>query len=432
MIQFGTDGVRGRAGQMPISAEGGVAIGRAAARLARELGQGRVLVGRDTRPSGSALEAAVVSGVLSNGCVCMLAGVLPTAGVGIGLDAGLADVGVMITASHNPAADNGFKIIGSRGRKLDDDQIARVETWLAESPPVDVSFGQVVPAHADAWLTWLEAVDRATPGRSILAGHRIAIDLANGAASPCARWLVENTDADWVIIGDGTGSVNDGVGSEHIDTLCRVVVEQGCVAGFAVDGDADRCRMVDGAGDVIPGDALTWILARDMGARQVAVTVMSNGALELNLPDTRVIRTAVGDRFLRQAMDRDGIPLGAEESGHVLFEDHASGDGIVTGLRVLTALLKRDQSIADTMAAFVLLPRILTRVPVSSRPQLDQVPEIAAAREQGLASLGAGGRVFLRYSGTEDFLRVLVEGADAAVVSAVSQQMTRVSGQALS
>jgi len=432
MIEFGTDGVRGRAGQMPITAEGGVAIGRAAARLAQELGDGRVLVARDTRPSGIALEAAVAAGVMSTGSACLLAGVLPTAGVGIGLDAGLADVGVMITASHNPVVDNGFKIIGTRGRKLDDAQIATVESWLAEPVPADEQFGEIVPAHEDAWRTWLDAVDRATPDRQILAGHRIAIDLANGAAAPSARWLVENTDADWVFVGDGSGVVNDGVGSEYLEALGRVVVEQGCVAGFAVDGDADRCRLVDARGQPVPGDAITWLLARAMDARQVAVTVMSNGALELGLAGTRVVRTPVGDRFLREAMDRDGIPLGAEESGHVLFDDHASGDGIVTGLRTLIALLGAGAAIADTLSGFVPLPRALTKVAVSARPPLDEVPDIVQARASGLEALGEGGRVFLRYSGTENYMRVLVEGRDADVVAAVSVEMTRVSGRALS
>ncbi len=431
MIQFGTDGVRGRAGLMPITAEGGLAIGRAAARLARELGQGRVLVGRDTRPSGVALEAAVAAGIMSEGCSCLLAGVLPTAGVGVALDADLADVGVMITASHNPVADNGFKIIGARGRKLDETQIAAVEAWMAEDVTADAGFGEITGVHAEAWEIWLAAVERATPDRQALAGHRIAVDLADGAASPCARWLVDNVPADWVFLGDGSGVVNDGVGSEHLDNLGRVVVEQGCVAGFAVDGDADRCRLVDGRGEPVPGDAVTWLLARSMAVKELVVTVMSNGALELALPGTRVIRTPVGDRHLREAMDRDGIPLGAEESGHVLFEDHASGDGIVTGLRALAALLESGAPIGDVLAGFSPFPRALTKVPVSARPPLDEVDAIVQARSEGLAKLGAGGRIFLRYSGTENYMRVLVEGQHPGDVQSISEQVTAVCKRAL-
>jgi len=417
---------------MPITAEGGVAMGRAAATLALELGEGRVLVGRDTRPSGQALEAAVASGVVSTGGHCLLAGVLPTAGIGVGLDAGLADAGVMITASHNPAQDNGFKIIGSHGRKLDDEQIAKVEGWLADTVGDDAHFGRIHPAHGEAWETWLAAVDRIVAGRETLAGRRIAVDLAHGAAAPCARWLAENTEVDWVILGDGDGVVNDGVGSEHLEHLGRVVVEQGCVAGFAVDGDADRCRLVDGEGLPIPGDAVTWLLARSMRATEIAVTVMSNGALELALPHTRVVRTPVGDRYLREAMDRDQLCLGAEESGHVLFDDHASGDGIVTGLRALIALLESGAAVSEVLAGFVPLPRRLTQVQVSTRPPLDQVAPIVAARAGALRDLGQGGRVFLRYSGTESIMRVLVEGRDRAMVESVSDRVTRVCGEALS
>jgi phosphoglucosamine mutase len=338
----------------------------------------------------------------------------------------------MITASHNPAADNGFKILGSRGRKLDDAQILTVESWMAEAVGTDPAFGEMTPVHDLAWEVWLDAVARATPGRELLAGKRIAVDLANGAASPSARWLVDNTEVDWVFIGDGDGAVNDGVGSEHLDALGRVVVEQQCVAGFAVDGDADRCRLVDGSGRPIPGDAVTWVLARAMRASRIAVTVMSNGALELSLPDTEVTRTPVGDRHLREAMDRHAIPLGAEESGHIVFEDHAAGDGIVTGLRALAALLGSGAPVSEVIAGFVPLPRILTKVPISCRPPLDEVAAIVDARADGLRKLGVGGRIFLRYSGTEPYMRVLVEGQESDVVTAISAHMTRVSGEALS
>jgi phosphoglucosamine mutase len=433
MIRFGTDGVRGHAGTAPITAEGGLAIGQAAAQLAFELGTGRVLLARDTRPSGPALEAAVAAGILSRGGQSLLAGVLPTAGVGVCLDAELADVGVMITASHNPSEDNGFKIIGRRGRKLDASQIAKVEQWMAQgTTTADSGFGQMQAFHEDAWGTWLDALSRATQGRSALAGQRIAIDLAHGAAAPSARWLAEQTEVDWVILGDGSGVVNDGVGSENLAHLGRVVVDQGCVAGFAVDGDADRCRLVDEQGCPVPGDAVTWLLARSMSATDIAVTVMSNGALELSLPETRVVRTPVGDRFLREAMDRDHLQLGAEESGHVLFDDYPSGDGLVTGLRALTALLSSGVAASEVLSGFVPLPRRLTKVPVSTRPPLDEVDVIVTARAQELQGLGPGGRVFLRYSGTESYMRVLVEGREARAVAEVSDRMTQVCEKALS
>jgi phosphoglucosamine mutase len=259
----------------------------------------------------------------------------------------------------------------------------------------------------------------------------VAIDLAHGAAAPCTRWLAEHTDVDWVILGEGTGVVNDGVGSENLAHLGRVVVEQGCVAGFAVDGDADRCRLVDEHGRPVPGDAVTWLLARHVKATHIAVTVMSNGALEISLPDTRVVRTPVGDRFLREAMDREPLQLGAEESGHVLFDDYPSGDGLVTGLRALSALLATGEPASEVLSGFTPLPRRLTKVPVSARPPLDEVDAIVAARARGLEALGPGGRVFLRYSGTEAYMRVLVEGREASAVAHVSDEMTHICGVAL-
>jgi phosphoglucosamine mutase len=429
-VVFGTDGIRGVAGELPCTSEVGVAIGRAAVRLAREDGGNRVLVARDTRPSGPMLEAAVVAGVTAEGGQCLLAGVLPTSGLAAALAAGLADTGVMLTASHNAWPDNGFKVLGRGGRKLSDAENHRVEDWLVSSP-APARPGGLADAHEEAWEVYGAALDRALPDRRHLRGRRLAIDLANGAAVPAQDWLLaEVPAAEIVFVGAGIGRTNDGVGSEHIEALQRVVRDERCDAGFAVDGDGDRCRVVTERGLVVDGDALAWLLARGRGDRSIAVTVMSNAALEPSLPGVRVVRTPVGDRHLAEAMAGTDVTLGCEESGHVLFHDALpTGDGLVTGLRALCLGLASG-ALSAAVAGFRPFPRELTKIAVARRRPLSEVPELASACAQGEAALG-GGRVFLRYSGTEPVLRVLVEGVDPDTVARVSADVTRVASETL-
>lgn len=429
-VAFGTDGIRGIAGRWPCTPEVGVRVGRAAARLARSADGTRVLVGRDTRRSGEMLEAAVTAGITAAGADCLLAGVIPTSGVALGLAAGLADVGVVLTASHNPASDNGFKILGPGGTKLDDETTARVEGWLREPPDDSEHLGDVASAQQDAWGAWESAVTAAIGDTGALRGRRIAVDLANGALVPASEWLLQAVPAEWIVIGGGTGTINDGVGSEHLGALQQAVTVHGCAAGLAFDGDADRCRVVDERGEIVSGDAVAWLLARARQAKGLAVTVMSNGALERSLPGVRVVRTPVGDRHLREAMDAHGLDLGSEESGHVLFADFPAGDGLVTGLRTLTAALAA-RSVSAAFAGFAPLPRWLGKVRVGRRPPLHTVEPLEQARRAGEATLGSHGRVFLRYSGTEHVLRILVEGESEAKVTRVAEEIRRVATEVL-
>lgn len=431
MIRFGTDGVRGRAGTAPVSAEGAVRIGRAAARLARESGGDRVLLARDTRPSGSMLVAAVCAGVAAEGGTALLADVLPTAGLMAALDDGIADVGVMVTASHNPAPDNGFKVIGRGGRKLSDAQSRQFEAWLAEEPSSCVP-GHLEPVGMQARKCYHRALDEAAPPGSAFEGQKIVVDLAHGAAVATGRWLKERYPATtWILIGTGDGVINEGVGSEHPELLAERVLAEGAHAGIAVDGDADRCVLVDERGETVHGDALTWLLARHMGVRSLAVTVMSTTALEEALPDVLIERTQVGDRHLMRAMHQHGIPLGAEESGHVLFGDGLpGGDGILTGLRALAAAELRERPLSGAMSGFTPFPRVKTKVRVSARPPLDELEELQAVVQAAEARLGAG-RVFLRYSGTEPVLRILVEGPDAQIVEDAAFDITEVATRVL-
>lgn len=416
-MKFGTDGIRGRAGEPPIDAASAVRIGAAALALAREAGGARVLIARDTRPSGSELAAACASGVVEAGGRAVDLGVLPTPGLAVALAQGLGEVGVMITASHNPWSDNGFKLLGPGGRKPDASTTTRIEAWLEDPPAASGEVGARSSEAAAALTGWTDAVRaRVDPGR--FAGRRLAFDPAGGAVRVGLDWLRSAIPAEWVIVPGER--INDGVGSEHPEALARVVRERGCDAGIAVDGDGDRCVLVDERGEVVEGDALAWLLARALGVDRMAVTVMSNGALAPALPGVELTVTPVGDKHLQAAMSDHGIPLGCEESGHVLFADHPGGDGLLAGLRALQGI---DGPLSAAIAPFVPWPRVKARCEVRSRPPLDGVPPIREAIRDGEAALGAGGRVFLRYSGTEPVLRILVEGRDRDVVRAVAARV---------
>lgn len=433
-LSFGTDGIRGPAGEFPIVPDVARRVGRAAVKLARTVERPndppRIVIARDPRPSGGALVAAVAAGVIDAGGIPCDAGIVPTAAAQIAVHAGLADVGVMVTASHNPEGDNGFKLLGAGGRKLDDAASAAVEAWLDEPPPAEGT-GTVRDVSAEVRAEWRRRVERAIGDLSTLKGRRIAIDCANGALGEVRDLITDLVPAEIVWLGTG-GPINDGCGSEHLLHLAARVRERVCQGGFAVDGDADRCRMVDEKGREVPGDAVTWRLAVDLGASGIAVTVMSNAGLERQLPGVRVVRTPVGDRFLRDAMDRERLTLGAEESGHVLFADHPAGDGVVCGLRALAAAFRSAPSLSEAFAPFVPLPRKLTKIVVKSRPPLEGLVTVQRAKQVGLERLGPFGRVFLRYSGTEPVLRILVEGEPANTVDAVSAAVTSAASRALS
>jgi phosphoglucosamine mutase len=430
-ISFGTDGIRGPFGEFPIVPEVAHRVGRAALKLAKRLGGDSVLVVRDPRPSGVALARAVAAGVLDAGGVARDGGVAPTSAVQNAVSQGLATVGVMITASHNPEADNGFKLLGARGRKLDEDSVAAVERWLddAEPPSRPVAIEDVADAVRMAWIASVKAnVGDLSP----LVGKRIALDMANGALAASKDLLSEVLPAGLEVVWLGTkGAVNDGVGSEHLAHLCAQVKAHGCAGGIAVDGDADRCRVVDELGHEVPGDAVLWRLAMDLAVTGLAVTVMSNGALERQLPGVRVVRTAVGDTAVRVAMDKEGLPLGGEESGHVLFAEHAGGDGLLCGLRTLAAAFRGGSTLSQAFSSFEPLPRKITKVRARSQLPLDKLVAVQRARLVGLERLGPHGRVFLRYSGTEPVLRILVEGEPSAAVEAVSASVTSAATMAL-
>ncbi len=414
----------------PIDEDGARRAGAAAAAWSRASRGGVVFVARDTRPSGAALAAAALSGAASAGAWAVDAGVLPSAGLSAAVAATPGATGVMVTASHNPVGDNGFKVLGPGGAKPDDAWTARLEAWLAAPPVADG--GVVVDGKAQAGDAYTRAWIKAAGDLSPLRGRRIAIDLANGAASEWrALWsrALKGVDVCW--LGAGDGVINDGCGSEHPESLAAAVRAQACDAGLAVDGDADRALLVDHTGAVVHGDRLTWLLTQGLGVRGLAVTVMSTLALESTLAGVRVVRTPVGDRHLSIAMREHGLDLGAEESGHVLFSHGLpGGDGMLTGLRALAAAFAAADSLQDAIAPFVPWPRKLTKVRAAARVPFESVAEIVEAIAVGEAALGQG-RVFVRWSGTEPVLRVLVEAPDLDRVVHVSERVTEVCRRAL-
>lgn len=432
-IAFGTDGIRGVAGEPPCTPEIARALAFAVSRALR-LGERTALIARDTRVSGPALELGLVAGFADAGVTVFSLGVLPTSGLAAVLRAS-PDVGagVMLTASHNPASDNGFKVLGASGGKLTDAENRAIEEELAKAlavarPP---STARVDYGAADRGAeTWFEALDAAAgAAAAALVGRRIVVDLANGAVIAAVPWL-DALPCEVIAIGR-SGLINDGFGSEHPEALIAAVARHGADAGLAVDGDGDRCRLVDEKGAVIDGDALAWLLTVGTGTKKLAVTVMSTTALEDALPDVAIVRTPVGDRHLSEAIARGEATLGVEESGHAVFDDALpTGDGLVTGLRALAAAFARAPTLSAAIA-FTPFPRRLTKVRVRERKPVDAIPELVKAAQKGEKALGEHGRVFLRYSGTEPVLRVLVEGRDADTVAAVSERITRLAAEVL-
>ena len=442
---FGTDGVRGLAnGQL--TAELAVDLSVAAAHVLGEAGvfsdsvkgRGRpvAVVGRDTRISGQFLEAAVVAGLASAGVDVLLLGVLPTPGVAYLTDALGADLGVMLSASHNPMPDNGIKFLARGGVKLDDAIEIAIERRLREpwDRPTGAGVGRV--------STYDESVERyaahlvsTLPRR--LDGIRVVLDCAHGAASEAGPRALRDAGADVVAIcaePDGL-NINDGCGSTHLDVLQKAVVEHGADVGFALDGDADRCLAVDHEGNVVDGDQILAILAlsmRDAGrlhADTVVATVMSNlGFVQaMRREGVGVRQTKVGDRYVLEAMKAGGYSLGGEQSGHVIMSDHATtGDGILTALQVLSRMAEKGDSLASLAGVMSRLPQVLVNVKDVDKSRTDEDALLAAAVAEAEAELGESGRVLLRPSGTEPLVRVMVEAATAEQAQDVADRLAGV------
>ncbi len=423
---FGTDGVRGTANR-EVTAELALGLAVAAAHVLGEVGafaghRPRAVVGRDPRASGEFLAAAVVAGLASAGVDVDDAGVLPTPAVaGLVADTG-ADLGVMLSASHNPMPDNGIKFFAKGGHKLPDEVEDDIERRMGEDweRPVGAAVGRVRPL-ADAADRYVARLLASLPNR--LDGLKVVVDCAHGAASTAAPRVLREAGAEVVVVGaepDGL-NINDGYGSTHLGPLKEAVVASGADAGIAHDGDADRCLAVDAAGREVDGDQIMGVLAvafRERGALRedtLVTTVMSNLGLRLAMDreGIRTVQTAVGDRYVLEEMRRGGYALGGEQSGHVVMLEHATtGDGVLTGLHLLARVAQTGRSLADLASLVQRLPQVLVNVPGVDKARAGRDAELAAAVAAAEADLGETGRVLLRPSGTEPLVRVMVEAAD--------------------
>jgi len=420
---FGTDGVRGVANR-ELTAELAVALGGAAAqRLSTGTGRRVAVVGRDPRASGEMLEAAVIAGLTSQGVHALRAGVLPTPAVAYLTSAYEADFGVMISASHNPMPDNGIKFFGPGGHKLDDATEDQIEDLVAAGPglrPIGAELGRVVDAK-DALDCYLRHLGESNPSR--LDGLTVVVDCAHGAASDAAPRAYRAAGATVITINadpDGL-NINEGCGSTHLEPLRAAVLHHGADLGLAHDGDADRCLAVDADGNVIDGDAIMVVLAlamREAGELAddtLVATVMSNLGLHLAMREAGVTvhTTDVGDRYVLEQLRAGGFTLGGEQSGHIVLPQVATtGDGIMTGLRLMARMAQTRTPLAGLASAMRTLPQVLINVEVTDKAEAVGRPAVRDAVQRATDELGDTGRILLRPSGTEQLVRVMVEASD--------------------
>lgn len=433
---FGTDGIRGKANTYPMTADVALKVAMAAAFVlrARRGGQptDRVVVGKDTRLSCYMLEQAVTAGFLSMGMDVILTGPVPTPGIAMLTRSLRADLGVMISASHNPFQDNGIKLFGADGYKLDDEIERQIEAQIEQ----DMTGALALPADLgkaarldDALGRYAESVKRSLPRGESLEGLRIVVDCAHGAAYKVAPQVLWELEAEVIAIGDEPNgrNINDGFGATAPENLQKAVVDRGADIGIALDGDADRLIMIDEQGRRIDGDQIMGALAlalAEQGALAgdtVVSTVMSNLGLErfLERRGLRLQRTAVGDRYVTEAMRAGGYTLGGEQSGHIILSDYSTtGDGLLAALRVLSILKGSGKKASEALNVFTPLPQILRNVRFEEGRPLEK-PEVQDAIRRAEETLSSGGRVLVRASGTEALIRVMAEGDDPKRVESV-------------
>jgi len=429
---FGTDGVRGVANLEPMTSETAMQLGRAAAHLfMRRAGRHQIVIGKDTRVSGYMLESALTSGICSMGVDVLLVGPMPTPAIAFLTRSLRADAGVMISASHNPYQDNGIKFFSNEGLKLPDEMEARIEELIVSNEidhlrPTADAIGKAFRID-DAAGRYIEFVKQLLPKNLDFQGIKLVVDCANGAAYSVAPMVLRELGAKVEVIGnkpDGM-NINAGCGAVHPDALRKAVLEHGAHVGIALDGDADRAILVCEKGTVIDGDHIMAAIALDLhrngrlAKKTVVGTVMSNFGLELamNQAGLRLIRTAVGDRYLLERMLADGYNFGGEQSGHFIFLDHnTTGDGLISGLQVLSLMKRTGKPLSELATVMTAVPQILVNVKVSKKPNLETVPELQDAISASERRLNGSGRVLVRYSGTEPLLRIMVEGERDALI----------------
>ena len=429
---FGTDGVRGRANTYPMTAEMALRLGAAAGRFFRRDGSAahRVVIGKDTRLSGYMIENALTAGLTSTGMNVLLLGPVPTPAVGFLTRSMRADLGVMISASHNPHQDNGIKFFGPDGFKLSDEAEAEIEAIVA---------GEIAPAQPqnigrakrieDGRGRYQEFVKTTFPAGLRLDGLKVVIDCANGAAYRAAPEVLWELGAEVIPVGvtpNGT-NINDRCGSTHTQTAAEAVVSHGAHVGISLDGDADRVMILDQNGRVADGDQIMALLAARwaedgrLRGNTLVATVMSNLGLEkfLNGRGLRLERTAVGDRYVVEAMRRGGYNLGGEQSGHIVMTDYATtGDGLVAGLQFLSEMARTEKPASELVQSFATVPQLLKNVRYGADKQPLSVDSVKSRIAEAEARLKGKGRVLIRKSGTEPLIRVMAECEDEDLLHA--------------
>ncbi len=431
-LYFGTDGIRGLYGSATMNEDFAWRLGAAAAAWLRAKGVapgGLVLIGRDTRASGASLAQALADGLAHGGCAPASLEILPTPAVSRAVRTRKAALGVVVTASHNPATDNGIKFFGPAGMKLTDDEEAAIEALLP-AKRTDATVHSL--KSTDGISDYLYAMDGILHGK--LTGWKIVLDTANGATVHTSGTVLRDHQAKVIAIGaepDGL-NINAGVGSEHPEAMCAAVRQHGARLGIAHDGDGDRCVLCDEHGDVLDGDEILTILALQalklgqLAKKTLVVTVQSNLGVEaaVTAAGGRVCRTPVGDRYVIERMRAEGATLGGESSGHIICADVSpTGDGLVAALKVIAVMLVTDRPLSELRKVLVKFPQQSVALKVRAKKPLESLPTLPAAIKAVETELGAQGRVLVRYSGTEAKLRLLVEGPTAAIVSAALDKL---------
>jgi phosphoglucosamine mutase len=438
---FGTDGVRGTVGEFPITPDFVLKLGWAAGKVLGARGGSKILIGKDTRISGYMFESALEAGISAAGVDVRLLGPLPTPGIAYLTRTLSAQAGIVISASHNPYTDNGIKFFGADGRKLNDEIELEIERLLDEQMSV-VSTDQIgkVRRIDDARGRYIEFCKSTAPSLD-LNGMKIVVDTANGAAYHIAPDVFEELGATVVPLAnqpDGF-NINRDCGSTHPEALQRKVVEEKADLGVALDGDADRLLMVDHAGNLVDGDQLLFVVARDRkenGAKMDGVvgTLMSNFGLELALQAEGIefVRAKVGDRYVMEQLDKRGWNIGGESSGHLVCLDcTTTGDGTVSALQVLAALSRRKQGLAESVADVSMLPQKMINVRGPNRDGFMENGDVQAAMADVEDRLAGNGRILLRPSGTEPLVRVMIEGKDVDRVESLCRELAEVVEKAI-
>jgi len=443
---FGTDGIRGVANQYPMTAEMALALGRSVAEHFRQRDKRcRVVIGKDTRLSGYMFESALEAGIVSAGADVMLVGPLPTPAIAFITASMRADAGIVISASHNAFQDNGIKIFGPDGFKLADDIEVEIEKRIVDPEPLtpgpEPRIGKAVRLD-DAEGRYVQFIKGTFPKDRTLDGMRVVVDCANGAAYRAAPQVFEELGAEVspLFVEPNGRNINDGCGALHPEKVGVEVRRTKASIGIALDGDADRVILTDERGETVDGDQIMAILGTRLKAQgrlpgdTVVATVMSNLGLErvLAAANVKLLRAAVGDRYVVEAMREGGFAFGGEQSGHIVFlQEATTGDGLLAALQVLSVMVQEGRSLSELAKPMIRYPQVLLNFTVERKVPIDQLPTVEAAIAKVEKELGQDGRVLVRYSGTESKARVMIEGTDDATIRAQAEEIAECMRKAL-